>query len=979
MNTLLNPRRWIALLGLVVWAMMVLAGAPRADAQVRMEVEAFSGAPFGVGRITLHSGGEFRLNRVPRPGGGRIAGLARKIAQQAGIGQTAESDTTEMLLFEKADRAFYPVFEKRDRPLLREFMNTPTEATMYFLFQGDAPLELTMYAPGPTTAGVAPRLDRAGYDRLLHAWWRDYAAITERNEARPYPPLVEEYLVDTLSRRLQLPIPQQPEAKGLGLFQFANMFKLDDAMQSELSLLMGTDKARSEAAKAILLGNAADQAATERLPEELPAAQPEGAQGAADLPIEPIAMRVPAECLYVRFGNFPNFLWLRRRMTEWGGELRDIVSERGLDYGLNERMQKQLGLRESQMAGLLGEKVIADVAMIGTDTFLSEGASIGMLFQAKNKGALSLDLQNQRLTALKESKNAKKETLKIQGRDVSFFSTPDNSLRSFYVADGDYQLVTTSRTLVEWFLATGKGKHPSLGASDDFRRARTNMPLSRNDTVFVYLAPAFFQNLLSPRYHIELSRRLRSAVEIELYQIAQLAAHGEQKPADTLDDLVAGGYLPQNFGRRADGSQMELLDGKLADSLRGGLGTFVPISDVEIEQVTRAEAAEYRKFADYYTAEWGPMDPVVAAVRQEPLPEGKLERVVVDLQAAPLSQKLINKLAQWLGPPTDQRLAQVPGNVVSFEAVLRGGTFFAAGDHHLFGALRDADTAFALDPNAGMIARMLTSQWDGLQGYVGAYPNPGFLQLFKLAPGTPPSPEGYSRLITGLWQRQADPYTLISYHPEILEQTVPQLRFEKAPRPAQIWFQAEDLLHSKLAPMLNAYGYRQSRQITSGNTKYMNMLTEQLHVPQAEARGIAERLLAAKMISPLGGEYEVREMQGGGRMWVSSALADRTETTQPPDDYQFPALNWLRGINFELSAENGTLAIHGEAIMPVETRPAAAAPSPFAGLLGGAKKPKPSDVESPIADKKPMRAKSPSKVAPLPAPSDVKPTGKRSF
>ena len=88
-----------------------------------------------------------------------------------------------------------------------------------------------------------------------------------------------------------------------------------------------------------------------------------------DVPIEPIAMRVPVECLYVRFGNFPNFLWLRHRMEDWGGELRDVISERGLDYGLNDRMQKQLGIaRRRQLAEVLGDKVIADVAMIGTDT-----------------------------------------------------------------------------------------------------------------------------------------------------------------------------------------------------------------------------------------------------------------------------------------------------------------------------------------------------------------------------------------------------------------------------------------------------------------------------------------------------------------------------------------------------------------------------------------------------------------------------------
>ena len=121
----------------------------------------------------------------------------------------------------------------------------------------------------------------------------------------------------------------------------------------------------------------------------------------------------------------------------------------------------------------------------------------------------------------------------------------------------------------------------------------------------------------------------------------------------------------------------------------------------------------------------------MAGIRREELPEGKLERVILDVKAAPLSEQHSQMLSQWLGPATDQRLAPVEGDVVSFEAVLRGGTFFSAGDHHLFGAIRDADPAIALDANAGLIPRLVTSKLEGLQGYVGAWPNPGFLKLLS--------------------------------------------------------------------------------------------------------------------------------------------------------------------------------------------------------------------------------------------------------
>src|SRR6476619_3502780 len=78
----------------------LLAGsAAIAQAQVRLEAEAFAGEPFGVGRITLSSGGDFRVNRIPRPGGGRIAQLAKKVVgEAAGSRETFNLASAEMAL-----------------------------------------------------------------------------------------------------------------------------------------------------------------------------------------------------------------------------------------------------------------------------------------------------------------------------------------------------------------------------------------------------------------------------------------------------------------------------------------------------------------------------------------------------------------------------------------------------------------------------------------------------------------------------------------------------------------------------------------------------------------------------------------------------------------------------------------------------------------------------------------------------------------
>ena len=308
------------------------------------------------------------------------------------------------------------------------------------------------------------------------------------------------------------------------------------------------------------------------------------------------------------------------------------------------------------------------------------------------------DFTQQRATLVKENPGAKLETLRIAGHAVTLLNTPDNRIRSFYASDGNFHLITTSRTIAEWFLATGANKHESIGASEAFKLARQHMPLERNDTVFAYLSPAFFHNLLSARYQVELNRRMRSTVEVELVRIARLAARSEGVAAESIDQLVQTGFLPAGFGQRSDGSRLIVEGDTFIDSVRAP-GTFLPVPDVPIDKVTPEELRQYQQFAASYDAAWGAMDPIVAGVRREELEGGKLERVILDAKAAPLSERHVQMLNQWLGPATTQRLAPIDGDIVSFEAVMRGGSFFAGEEHHLFG-----DCAMPIRPSRSILA-----------------------------------------------------------------------------------------------------------------------------------------------------------------------------------------------------------------------------------------------------------------------------------
>ncbi len=171
--------RWAIRLGLLV--LMLSAWAAQGEpARAQILADAIGGEPFGVGRVEL---------RLPPDMLPEEMGLS-------GIGLT-----------EKDGRVLYPAVEKRLlRTAIRDLLNRPQAAVIYFLFQGNAPLTLTVQSRVPQTFVLPPASTPEARRAILSEWWRAYNArpgLTERSA--DYPPLVENYLRASLAPRLGLP------------------------------------------------------------------------------------------------------------------------------------------------------------------------------------------------------------------------------------------------------------------------------------------------------------------------------------------------------------------------------------------------------------------------------------------------------------------------------------------------------------------------------------------------------------------------------------------------------------------------------------------------------------------------------------------------------------------------------------------------------------------------------------------------------
>ena len=233
-----------------------------------------------------------------------------------------------------------------------------------------------------------------------------------------------------------------------------------------------------------------------------------------------------------------------------------MVTLRSYVAPMSKRAQRQLALEQSALAELLGDQVIADVAIIGRDTFTHEGAAIGMLFQAKNN-VLASDLAGQRKRALAREKDAGITEETVTDRRAA-------KCRSFPRPTTACGRSTRSTTNSTWSRRRGRsssGSSPwptasgSLGQSAEFRVARQTMPLDRQDTIFVYFSTAFFEGLAEPA----IPGRAGPADEVGHRYGAACSSPGWPRlargcAATRSEDLVAAGLLPPGFGRRPDGS-----------------------------------------------------------------------------------------------------------------------------------------------------------------------------------------------------------------------------------------------------------------------------------------------------------------------------------------------------------------------------------------------------------------------------------------
>ncbi|MBX3427778.1 MAG: hypothetical protein KF688_19015 [Pirellulales bacterium] len=860
------------------------------------QIEAYVGQPFGVGKLTV------------------------SIDRGAGIVAT---DDPRLTVADAAGRVLYPVASDAPaRRLLRQILEieTPASTTIYFLFRGAEPFELVAYGPAGRRHMVTPRNNPSAWSRTLREWWEQTSRRWQQLDQDPqFPPIVENYLVASLARRLSLPQPQPKQS--LLSFSSAGPSAVDELLANERQLLAIDREMLAEDSSA--------QFVDAPLPTPMPWYDLDPPVDAPPTAVEPLALHAPAECLYLRFGAFSNYLWFRDWSEQWQNDLGNMILRRSIRRDASKRIEQQLAIRQTAMSKILGPQVIADVAIVGLDPYLSQGAAIGMLFQAKNNFLLSRDLMEKRREALAKFPDATESEFTLGGAKVNLIAAPGGEVRSYYVQDGDFHLVTTSRRLAQRFLEAGQGIG-SLAASPGFLHVRQRIPFDADSTLFAYAAPEMFRELTSPASWIERRRRLRSLREAKLLELAKLQAAAEGVAATDLAGLVAAGLLPAGFGARSDGSELVLGHGEApaVDSRRGAVGYFTPVADMEVAGVTATEAAAYVAFADRFRQQCGQFPPIAVSLKRQPRAAGAPrldgqpptggelqagdETILIEAIAAPLERVKLGKLPDMLGNPSDRRIAWLPGDLANLEvvvdAVLPLGPN-AAEQYQLFLGVRD----FSAEMNLvrGEFGLPLPDQRQAVKAYWGSWPKPGLLGLLGnlAAAGAEPQPDQRG----GFVARQDDVF-LGSFSPTLLREVLPQLTTEPVGEPAQVWLRVGQIAGTGLENMVNKLSYSRVLATSRANSRLLGALAAQLHVPPDQCLIVAERLMDGQLVCPLGGEYQLAALEGRQPYWTSTVVAPANQflLTQPPADFQLPLIAWFEGARADARLDDDSIRVRAE-------------------------------------------------------------------
>ncbi len=317
---------------------------------------------------------------------------------------------------------------------------------------------------------------------------------------------------------------------------------------------------------------------------------------------------------------------------EWGESFLRMFQISARDHHLSQRYEDQLCIRRNALSKLFADEVIEEFAVTGSDFFIAEGTDLSLIFRLKRPDVFRSVAEGWLTASRKQWPELTVQEFNYRGHQVAARYTPDRTVSSFVVYQGEYAIFSNSHRAIRRIIDTTLGRSPSLSEQLDYQYVTTMLPpQNQENTAYLFCSEAFLKHLISPEFKIAEKRRLQAFTNLVMLNNASLFYRMEEgRSPKSLSDLSEGNFV--DLSRIVDPSggayAFDAARDTATSSLYNRIKYLTPILELNVLKVSQQERTEYEQYKRRYEARWRDyFDPI--AIRISTGPSVKLETLVL--------------------------------------------------------------------------------------------------------------------------------------------------------------------------------------------------------------------------------------------------------------------------------------------------------------------------------------------------------------
>ena len=317
---------------------------------------------------------------------------------------------------------------------------------------------------------------------------------------------------------------------------------------------------------------------------------------------DPLAAIIPSDQHALLLPSFAALLRIMDEAERDGTPVFDALQSRAEDARSRERCEKQLCLTVNAFSRLLGDQVVASVALTGSDPYLRTGTDVAILFEARNTALLKAHIAAQQAAAIQADPHCKKAEGIFGSVKYTGAISSDRAVCSYMAEIGKSVVVTNSLAQLKRLVDTSAGKSESLASLPEYRFFRHRYQRGKDETGLLIVTDKTIRRWCSAKWRIASSRRTRAAAIMSHYQ------------AEFMKELLAGTVEPHDIHtilHVPDLGTLRVTKEGVASSTYGTLDFQTPIAELDITKVTKTEAETYERWRQGYQRNWSQFfDPI---------------------------------------------------------------------------------------------------------------------------------------------------------------------------------------------------------------------------------------------------------------------------------------------------------------------------------------------------------------------------------